>query len=103
MIVYEVNLDVDAEIAEAYLQWLDAHMRDIVRLPGFTGAELFECVDPEPSAARRAICVQYRLLDAAALQRYLREHAPRMRADGEARFGGRFRAQRRVLEQRVAI
>ena len=37
------------------------------------------------------------LTGADALQAYLRDHAPRMREDGLARFGGRFRAQRRVL------
>ena len=49
-------------------------------------------------AATRAFCVQYRLRDAAALEHYLQEHAPRMRADGEARFGGRFSASRRILQ-----
>jgi hypothetical protein len=43
--------------------------------------------------------VQYRLIDAAALEAYLRDHAPRLRADGVARFGERFRAQRRVLRE----
>jgi hypothetical protein len=37
------------------------------------------------------------LRDRAALDDYLREHAPRMRAEGIARFGDRFRAERRVL------
>ena len=44
------------------------------------------------------MCVQYTLRDRASLDAYLRDHAPRMRAEGEARFGGRFRASRRVLE-----
>lgn len=41
--------------------------------------------------------MHYVLRDAAALDAYLHEHAPRMRADGVARFGDRFRASRRVL------
>jgi hypothetical protein len=41
--------------------------------------------------------VRYRLRDRAALDDYLRDHAPRMRAEGLARFGDAFRAQRRVM------
>lgn len=102
MILYEVNLDIDAEIASEYLAWLDAHMREIRALPGFLGAELFD--DAERSGAQqRSLCVQYRLGSAADLDAYLRDHAPRLRADGQARFGGRFRATRRVLERRLTL
>lgn len=96
-VVYEVNLDVDAAIAAEYRAWLDAHMREIRALPGFTGARLFVVDDPAPAPGRVALCAQYTLRDAQALQDYLREHAPRLRADGIARFGGRFVAQRRVM------
>ena len=96
-VVYEVNLDLEAGIAEAYLAWLDAHVAEICRLPGFTGARLFQVTDPAPEPGRLALCVQYGLADQAALEAYFRDHAPRLRADGEARFGGRFTARRRVL------
>ena len=73
-------------------------MREIVALPGFDGAR---GVRAAASRRRRAdelvLCTQYRLRDAAALDDYLREHAPRLRADGIARFGDGFRAERRVL------
>ena len=98
MIVYEVNLFVRAEIADAYRAWLDAHVREIVALPGFLGADVFERREPAAAVGELALCTQYRLRDAAALDDYLREHAPRLRADGIARFGEGFRAERRVLE-----
>ena len=95
--VYEVSLDVDAGVIDAYRAWLRAHVAEICALPGFLGAELFDVLEPAAPAGRVALCVQYRLRDAAALDAYLRDHAPRMRADGLARFGGRFEASRRVL------
>jgi len=102
MIVYEVNLELDAEIASDYLAWLESHVREIRALPGFLGAEVFD--DAENSdAPQRRVCVQYRLGSAAELEAYLRDHAPRMRADGQARFGTRFRATRRVLQRRLAL
>jgi hypothetical protein len=97
VIAYEVNLFVQGEIAAAFREWLDAHVREIVALPGFLGAEIFERREPAGPEGELALCVQYRLRDAAALEDYFREHAPRMRADGLARFGADFRAERRVL------
>ena len=96
-IVYEVNVDLDAAIEGDYRAWLGAHVREILALPGFTGARIFDVVEPQPDTGRVALCVQYALCEAAALDAYLRDHAPRLRADGVARFGDRFRAQRRVL------
>lgn len=96
-VVYEVNLDLDAAIRGEYLAWLGPHIDEICALPGFLGAALYEVADPAPAPGRVRLCVQYRLADAAALGAYLQEHAPRLRADGEARFGGRFSDARRVL------
>lgn len=96
-VVYEVNLDLDAAIQAEYRAWLDAHIAEICALPGFLGASLWEVVEPAPAPGRVALSVQYRLVDRAALDAYLELHAPRLRADGQARFGRRFNASRRVL------
>lgn len=95
--VYEVSLDVDADVRSDFLAWLRAHIAEICDLPGFLGADLHEIDEPAPAPGRMALCVRYRLRDEAALEAYLREHAPRMRGDGLARFGGRFAATRRVM------
>lgn len=96
-VIYEVNLQVDTDVRAAYLPWLRAHITEICAAPGVQGAQCFDMLDPAPAAGRFALCVQYRFADAEALDTYLREHAPRLRADGMARFGGRFEASRRVL------
>ena len=96
LVTYEVNLQVDAGIAGAYGEWLRAHVDDMLALPGFVDATLHAVREPvEPG--RVGWCVHYRLRDADALDAYLREHAPRMRDQGAALFGGRFTATRRVL------
>lgn len=98
MIVYEVSLRVDRDIVAAYLDWLHGHIAQIAALPGFAGAQLFDLVDDDAANPQRGFVVCYRLHDRAALQRYFDEFAPALRADGQARFGGRFSATRRVLE-----
>ncbi|MFC3550637.1 DUF4286 family protein [Lysobacter cavernae] len=102
-VIYEVNLDLDAVIRAEYLAWLDAHVREICALPGFVAATVFDVLDPAAEPGHERLCVQYTLSDAAALDAYLREHAPRMRAEGVARFGERFRASRRVLQPRQTV
>lgn len=97
VVVYEVSIDLDAIILDAYLAWLRPHMRELCALPGFVGARLFQVDEPAAAAGRVSLCTHYTLHDSAALAAYLRDHAPRLRAEGQARFGGQFQATRRVL------
>ncbi|MEO5595588.1 MAG: DUF4286 family protein [Lysobacteraceae bacterium] len=92
-----MNLDVESAIADTYIDWLRAHVGQMTQLPGFTGATVFALSGEDLDADRVGWCVQYRLRDRLALDDYLREHAPRMRDDGVARFGDRFRATRRIM------
>lgn len=98
MIVYQVDLQVDAAIADAYLPWLRAHVRQMLAFPGFEQATLLAVIDPPPPADAVQWRVQYRLRDQAALDDYLRNHAAAMRAEGLQRFGAAVRASRRVLQ-----
>ena len=97
MIVYEVNLFVQRRIEAEYRAWLAGHVREILALPGFVGAEIFERVEPESGPDEFVLCTHYRLEDADALADYFAHHAPRLRAEGIRRFGDGFRAERRVL------
>lgn len=96
-VIYEVNIEVDAAAHDDYRVWLRDHIAEILALPGFTGAKVFEVQEPPPSAGRIGLCVQYALEDGAPLDNYLRDHAPRLRADAAARFGDRFQATRRIM------
>jgi len=94
-VIYEVTLHARAGIADAYLAWLREHVAAMLALPGFEGAELLAL--EEEASDERGWCVRYRLRDRVALDAYLRDHAPRMRAEGIDRFGDAFRAERRIL------
>ena len=99
MIVYEVNVFVQRAIETAYRHWLEHHVAEILRLPGFIDAAIFEVIMPASDADEFALCMHYRLDSELSLENYLRDHAPRLRADGIARFGNNFRAERRVLRE----
>ncbi len=96
MIVYEVRVSVEAAIAADYRAWLDGHIHEILAIPGFAEAELLR--EEDDDGGRVVWTIRYHLDSRDALETYLRDHAPRLRADGQARFGNRFSATRRVLE-----
>jgi len=105
VVVYEVNLAVEADAADAYAAWLGPHVEAILRLDGFVSAAWF-AVEPDAGPGGDGYvrwCVQYRLRDRAALQAYLDGPAAAFRAEGQERFGGRFEATRRVLLLREAF
>ena len=98
MIGYAVDLEMDAALRNEYLAWLRGHVAEMLALPGFIDAEILERRDPQSPNGRWAVAAHYRLRDRAAWETYLSCHAPRMRAEGLARFGTRVQAVRRVLE-----
>lgn len=98
MIVYLVELDVPIALRDEYMAWLAGHVDEMLGLPGFIDAEIATRLDPPPASGRFAACVRYRLHNPAAWDTYLRDHAPRMRAAGLARFGDRVQARRQLLE-----
>lgn len=97
MIVYEVNVSVREDTYADYRAWLAVHVDEMLALPGFVAAEILEQREPAPADGTRGVTVHYRLIDEVALERYLAEHAPRMREDGVRRFGNAFTATRRVF------
>ena len=96
MIVYEVRASLAPGLVDEYRAWLDGHVREILAIDGFKYADLHrEDTDPPGDAV---LVIRYHLVDRAALEAYLREHAPALRADGLRRFGDRVRLSRRVTE-----
>lgn len=87
-------------MADEYLAWLTDHAPEVVAAGGFASATLFDVTDA-PADGRRHLCVQYAVPTQAALDAYLAGPAAALRADAEARFGGRFAASRRVLRRRA--
>jgi hypothetical protein len=98
-VIYEVNIDVDAEAEAELLAWLPPHIDQLLALDGFIGAEAWAVEDDANATARRRHCVHYLLDSRDALEAYFRDHAERLRGDG-ARFAGRMTISRRILLRR---
>jgi hypothetical protein len=97
-VIYEVELEADRAIEKSFDTWLRDHVADVLQFEGFQSADILHTDSGDPERIRRL--VQYRLHDRAALERYLRDHAERMREEGVGRFAERARSVERVLEPR---
>jgi len=96
-LIYEVNLSVDKAIIESFDEWLAGHVEEMLRQPGFLGAEVFDVEDDVDGRARRVS--HYHVETRTDLENYLENSAARMRQDAVDRFGDRFSATRRVLQE----
>lgn len=82
MIAYTVRCTFDdPAVRDEWVAWITGeHAGDVIDA-GAASAEVV-VLDDEPVAAE----VRYRFPDRAAFDGYLRDHAPRLRAEGLARF-----------------
>ncbi|MEI7656753.1 MAG: DUF4286 family protein [Phycisphaerae bacterium] len=87
-LVYWVTATLpDAEVAGEYLTWLEAgHLAEVVR-GGARSAELIILDSEGMGDTRIRVVSRYVFSDRAAFAEYERTHAPRLRAEGVARFG----------------
>ncbi len=98
MVIYEVNLRVDAEIAAEFDAWLVPHVAEMLAGSGFQRAKRWVQLDaPDSEVPSVWWTVHYEVDSMESLQAYFEGPAAQMRGDGLARFGGRFDATRRVL------
>ena len=95
MLIYEVNLEVNSDTEKEFKSWLDHHIVELLRTPGFKEAKWYALEQDKPGKVLYS--VHYYVTDEAALDSYLKNHAPRFRADGLERFPGKYTAHRRVL------
>ena len=100
MVIYEVNLTVDEDIAASYAGWLTEHVREMVTFKGFGSAQWFFRLDDEeelPVTDKKLWTIQYLIDNVDSLNDYLQNHAERVRRESAERFGDKFTAQRRIL------
>eukprot|EP00729_Bicosta_minor_P008809 gene8809-30551_t len=90
-VVYEVNLEVDADIADAYVAWLVPHMAEMLAIDGFLQTTLADVehltANERGAAAKKCMVATYVLESREALQTYFDVHAARLRGDGGLKLG----------------
>jgi hypothetical protein len=97
MVIYEVNLKIQHDIFDQYMNWLTPHVTEMLTFRGFISAKyLREVRSPEDKLQH--MTVQYTVEAMSDLDDYLDNHSRRMREDGLSKFPGKFSATRRFFE-----
>lgn len=97
MIIYNVTVSVDNEIAQDWLDWMKAkHIPDVMASGMFVEYRILKVVTGENSGITYAI--QYTLESHSKLEEYQTRFAPELQKDHLARYGDKAIAFRTVLE-----
>jgi hypothetical protein len=97
MIVYNVTVSIDADAHDEWVAWMHAtHIPEVMATGQFVESRMFRVLAHEEGGLTYA--VQYSAPDMAHYERYRDEHAARLQAAANERFGGRFAAFRTLLQ-----
>ncbi len=97
MIVYNVTVNIDHAVHDEWLRWMkDTHIPDVMATGLFVESRMHRVLSEDEGGTTYA--VQYTAPDMAHYERYRDEHAPRLQAKAQQRYGGRFVAFRTLLE-----
>ncbi len=98
MIIYNVTIKLEAEIASEWVSWMkQEHMQDLMRTGLFTDCRLCRLLEQDESDGVTYIA-QYFCDTIDHYNKYISDHAQTMRDKGFSRFGNRFIAFRTVME-----
>jgi hypothetical protein len=98
MILYNVTIKVECEIADEWTVWMkNEHIPDLMNTGLFTGYRLSRLLEQD-EVEGITYSAQYELLDLTNYNTYIDTYAQTMREKAFARFGGRFVAFRSVME-----
>ena len=92
MIVYSILADVPADLTAAYESYMiDRHIPDLIATGLFTGASISR-------GENNQYRIDYELASMERYNRYISEHAPRLRKHFEEQFSGLVKTSRTVWE-----
>ena len=97
MIIYNVTVSIDPDAHDAWLAWMkDEHIPRVMATKRFLSSRMHKVLAQDDGGVTYAI--QYTATDMRQYERYRTEEAPRLQAEANERFGGRFHAFRTLLE-----
>ena len=98
MIVYNVTIKVDNEVADDWVKWMKAeHMAELMSTGLFTDCRLCRLLEQD-EAECVTYAAQYMLDSMDDYNTYIDTYADKMRQKGFKLFGGKFAAFRTVME-----
>ncbi len=96
MVIYNVTVSIDEKVAKDWLQWMrETHIPDVMNTGHFKESRLCRVHGEEEGGVTYAIT--YLSFSEEDLNTYQEKHSPRLQAEHNAKFGGKFAAFRTLL------
>ncbi len=104
MVKYLVNYTVRHEVYEMFVTWLrEEHLGEMLKTPGFTGAELCLRKGGNMEASSRDVKVIYSVANEDDIKAYIQTSAMELRGKALEKFPGQFSAHREVWLESITI
>ncbi len=98
MIIYNVTVKVDADVAREWVQWMkEEHIPDLMKTGLFVDYRLCRLLEQDETEGI-TYSAQYFCDSMEHYHTYIAEYAPKMRDKGFQRFGSSFLAFRSVMK-----
>ena len=94
MIIYEVNIQINARIQNIFLSWLNSHAVEMLKFDGFKRYDIYENKKDSLS-----FTIHYHIKNISYLENYIKNHASNMRSIEKKEFQGQISIDRRVLSK----
>ena len=98
MIIYNVTVNIDNELADEWLQWMkEVHVPEVMRTGMFITNSIYKILADEDSGGK-SFSVQYACEDMQKYEEYREKYAAALQADHAKKYKDRFVAFRTLLE-----
>ena len=101
MYIYNVTINIDDDVKDEWLTWMETHILDVLNTGKFVAAKLTQVLVEEEMGGT-TYSVQYTAKTKEDLQNYYKEDARRLRGDGLLKFGDKmvaFRTELRLIKE----
>ena len=96
MILYNVTVNIDHDVHDAWFDWMkNIHMPEVMATGKFTQCKLARILAEEDGG--KSYSIQYFAPDMETYEAYQRQHGAALRQKSDAAFGGKFVAFRTLL------
>jgi hypothetical protein len=98
MYIYNVTTKIDADIRDAWLQWMQQiHIPEVIQTGCFTGSRLLKLLDTDETEGF-TYTVQYAAGSKADYDRYIQSHAATLRTSAINKWGNKIISFRSLME-----
>jgi len=99
MILYNVTINLEAEIQEDWLHWMkNKHIPDVLDTGFFRGYYLFRIIS-NPQEEGLTYCIQYFMDNIGDYEKYQAHYAPALQREHEERYKDKFVAARTIMKE----